>query len=285
LLSSHPNFSLSLSLFFSFSFFSGRRTLSSSSSSSFFFGVPCFLGASTTKAPCELVVVVREVGVVFSGGEDREHLGHVPICWLSTSQALKLRNSQAEGEGRWWFASVVGIWLKSWEFFLGGVDWVEEMEESIREQDRESIRAACAQVPLIDAHAHNVVTLDSNLPFLHCFSEARGHEALSFVPHSLSFQRSVQDLAGLYGCEPTLAAIEQYRQSAGLATISEKCFDAANIEFVLLDDGLTMDKMVSMGWHRKYIPGVHRVLRIETVAEAILNQVQGWLGIASESPC
>jgi len=98
-------------------------------------------------------------------------------------------------------------------------------------------------------------------------------------------QRSVQDLAGLYGCEPTLAAIEQYRQSAGLATISEKCFDAANIEFVLLDDGLTMDKMVSMGWHRKYIPGVHRVLRIETVAEAILNQVQGWLGIASESPC
>ncbi len=131
-----------------------------------------------------------EVGVLFSGGEDREHLGYVPICWLSTSQALKLRNSQAEGEGRWWFASVVGIWLKSWEFFLGAVDWVEEMEESIREQDRESIRAACAQVPLIDAHAHNVVTLDSNLPFLHCFSEARGHEALSFVPHSLSFQVS-----------------------------------------------------------------------------------------------
>ncbi len=65
MLSSHPNFSLSLSLslslsfFFSFSFFSGRRTLSSSSSSSFFFGVPCFLGASTTKAPCELLVVVR----------------------------------------------------------------------------------------------------------------------------------------------------------------------------------------------------------------------------------
>ncbi|CAM6026550.1 unnamed protein product [Sphagnum balticum] len=158
------------------------------------------------------------------------------------------------------------------------------MEESIREQDRESIRAACAQVPLIDAHAHNVVTLDSNLPFLHCFSEARGHEALSFVPHSLSFQRSVQDLAGLYGCEPTLAAIEQYRQSAGLATISEKCFDAANIEFVLLDDGLTMDKMVSMGWHRKYIPGVHRVLRIETVAEAILNQgIQVNMGWTLES--
>lgn len=145
-----------------------------------------------------------------------------------------------------------------------------------REQDHERIRAVCAQLPLIDAHAHNVVALDSSLPFLQCFSEARGHEALSSVPHSLSFQRSLQDLADLYGCEPSLAAIEQFRKTEGLASISEKCFDAANIEFVLLDDGLTMDKMVSLGWHRKYIPGVHRVLRIETVAEAILNQgIQG----------
>lgn len=57
-----------------------------------------------------------------------------------------------------------------------------------RELDHERIRAACAQVPLIDAHAHNVVALDSSMPFLQCFSEARGHEALSSVPHSLSFQ-------------------------------------------------------------------------------------------------
>jgi hypothetical protein len=86
-------------------------------------------------------------------------------------------------------------------------------------------------------------------------------------------QRSLKELAVLYGCEPTLAAIEQYRQSVGLEAISQKCFDAANIEFVLLDDGLTMDKMVSIGWHRKFVPGVHRLLCIETVAEAILNQV------------
>jgi hypothetical protein len=85
-------------------------------------------------------------------------------------------------------------------------------------------------------------------------------------------QRSLKELAVLYGCEPTLQAIEQYRQSAGLSAISHKCFDAANIEFVLLDDGLTMDKMVSIGWHRKFVPGVHRLLCIETVAETILNQ-------------
>jgi hypothetical protein len=86
-------------------------------------------------------------------------------------------------------------------------------------------------------------------------------------------QKSLKELAVLYGCEPTLQAIEQYRQSAGLSTINHKCFDAANIEFVLLDDGLTMGKMVSIGWHRKFVPGVHRLLCIKTVAETILNQV------------
>ncbi|CAM6039601.1 unnamed protein product [Sphagnum compactum] len=138
-----------------------------------------------------------------------------------------------------------------------------------REQDHERIRTVCAQVPLIDAHAHNVVGLDSNLPFLVCLREARGLDA---VRQSLAFQRSLKELAVLYGCEPTLAAIEHYRQSVGLEAISQMCFDAANIEFVLLDDGLTMDKMVSIGWHRKFVPGVHRLLCIETVAEAILNQ-------------
>jgi hypothetical protein len=40
-------------------------------------------------------------------------------------------------------------------------------------------------VPLIDAHAHNVVELDSNLPFLVCLREARGLDA---VRQSLAFQ-------------------------------------------------------------------------------------------------
>jgi hypothetical protein len=92
-----------------------------------------------------------------------------------------------------------GGWLKSFRLKrkeLVVVGWlVLERQTNIRtdmaterELDHERIRAACAQVPLIDAHAHNVVALDSNMPFLQCFSEARGHEALSSVPHSLSFQ-------------------------------------------------------------------------------------------------
>lgn len=87
----------------------------------------------------------------------------------------------------------------------------------------------------------------------------------------------------MYGVEPKVAAIQEHRDSIGLEAISEKCFNDANIKIVLLDEGLTMDKMLGLAWHRKYIPGVHRVLRIETVAEAVLNQPVVWIWALSSS--
>lgn len=53
--------------------------------------------------------------------------------------------------------------------------------------------------------------------------------------------------------------IEYYWKIEGLVVISEKCFDVVNIEFVFLDDGFIMDKMVSLGWYCKYIFGVYCV--------------------------
>lgn len=49
------------------------------------------------------------------------------------------------------------------------------------------LREAVEKVEVLDAHAHNLVDLDSTVPFLRCFSEAEG-DALSFTPHSLSFK-------------------------------------------------------------------------------------------------
>lgn len=49
------------------------------------------------------------------------------------------------------------------------------------------LREAVEKVELLDAHAHNLVPLDSTFPFLRCFSEAEG-DALSYAPHSLSFK-------------------------------------------------------------------------------------------------
>ena len=49
------------------------------------------------------------------------------------------------------------------------------------------LKEAIDQVELVDAHAHNIVSLESSFPFIGTFSEATG-DALSFAPHSLSFK-------------------------------------------------------------------------------------------------
>lgn len=127
------------------------------------------------------------------------------------------------------------------------------------------------RISVVDAHAHNIVSLDSQFPFLRCFSEAEG-EAAKDVCHTLSFKRSIRDIARLYNCDATLEGIEACRSSLGLESIFLKCFGAANISTVLIDDGIHFDKMYPVNWHKNYVPNVGRILRIETVAEAILNQ-------------
>lgn len=50
------------------------------------------------------------------------------------------------------------------------------------------LREAIERAELVDAHAHNIVALDSTLPFLRCFSEATDDQALSSVPHTINFK-------------------------------------------------------------------------------------------------
>lgn len=52
-----------------------------------------------------------------------------------------------------------------------------------------------------------------------------------------------------------------------------KCFKAAGISAVLIDDGLKLDKMHDVQWHKNFTPFVGRILRIERLAEAILDKV------------
>ncbi|KAJ3690448.1 hypothetical protein LUZ61_019612 [Rhynchospora tenuis] len=137
-------------------------------------------------------------------------------------------------------------------------------------RSRALIREAVDSVQAIDAHAHNLVELESEFPFLRCFSEAEG-EALSFAPHSLSFKRSLRDIAELYKCERSLEKVEEHRKLEGLNSISSKCFAAANISAVLLDDGIVFDKMLDWQSHMSFVPAVGRILRIEHLAETILN--------------
>lgn len=67
-------------------------------------------------------------------------------------------------------------------FFLPFPEFEREMEMGFEE-----LKEAIEKAELVDAHAHNIVALDSSFPFIGTFSEATG-DALSFAPHSLSFK-------------------------------------------------------------------------------------------------
>uniref|UniRef100_A0A7N0UVI2 Amidohydrolase-related domain-containing protein n=1 Tax=Kalanchoe fedtschenkoi TaxID=63787 RepID=A0A7N0UVI2_KALFE len=141
------------------------------------------------------------------------------------------------------------------------------------EMDRfAELREVIESIQLVDAHAHNIVSFDSTLPFISCFSEAAGDALLLHAPHTLSFKRSLRDIAQLYGCEPSLQAVEGFRKASGLQAIASKCFEAANFSAVLIDDGLKLDKMFGIDWHTTLGPTIHRVLRIEHLAEQILDE-------------
>ncbi|XP_058747254.1 protein fluG-like [Vicia villosa] len=136
--------------------------------------------------------------------------------------------------------------------------------------DLSELRKAVEEVELVDGHAHNLVALHSNLPFIHAFSEAQG-EALASAQHSLSFKRNLKDLAELYGCESSLRGVEEFRRVSGLEFTCSTCFKAARISAILMDDGLELDKEHDVEWHKSFAPFVGRILRIEKVAEKILD--------------
>ncbi|KAI3827082.1 hypothetical protein L1987_01146 [Smallanthus sonchifolius] len=157
------------------------------------------------------------------------------------------------------------------------------------EMTMDELREAVEKAEVVDAHAHNIVALDSSVPFLACFSEASG-KALSDVLSTLNFklkfvymehglttlgfilQRSLRDIAELYGSELSLQGVQEFRSHSDIQTISKMCFKAAGISTVLLDDGLMLDKMLGIEQHRDILPFVGRILRIERLAEAILDE-------------
>lgn len=84
----------------------------------------------------------------------------------------------------------------------------------------------------------------------------------------------MREIAELYGSQCSLQSVEEYRRVSGLQSICSTCFKAAKISTILIDDGLELDKKHDLKWHESFAPFVGRILRIERVAEKILDEVR-----------
>jgi uncharacterized protein len=130
-------------------------------------------------------------------------------------------------------------------------------------------------IPAIDQHAHNLVRSEAvaQMPFAAAFTEGYDAQILNqHAQHTFCYRRSLRDIAALLNCEPDEAAILIRRTELGLEPLTKLCFEAANLESILLDDGFLPDTILPSEWHQQFV-SVHRLLRLEWLAEQLISQV------------
>ncbi|KAJ9607447.1 hypothetical protein H2200_008520 [Cladophialophora chaetospira] len=133
--------------------------------------------------------------------------------------------------------------------------------------------------PVIDNHAHNMLTEDNAYgsaehPFESITSEAQGAALTDHVHTSLAHIRGIKDLAEFYQCPETLQDVKAARYEwvrrdyPGLIKRSLEGTHAT-----MMDDGLLPDAIHSFKWHRQFMPTVSRIVRIEAVAAELLEHL------------
>lgn len=129
-------------------------------------------------------------------------------------------------------------------------------------------------IALIDQHAHNLLKPEvaERLPYPAAFTEAHNPTLWHHhTRHSLTYHRSLREIAILLDCEPTEAAILAQRQALGLEDLTRLCFSQSHLEGILLDDGFLPGDILPLEWHRQFLP-VHCLLRLESLAEELFWQ-------------
>ncbi|WP_413166312.1 amidohydrolase family protein [Capilliphycus salinus ALCB114379] len=129
-------------------------------------------------------------------------------------------------------------------------------------------------IPAIDHHAHNLLTVEASqeFPYIAAFTEGNDPDILNdHARHSLFYRRSIRDIAQLLDCEPTETAILNSRQNLGLEKLTQHCIKAANLESLFLDDGFLSNQTLPQSWHQQFIP-TQKILRLEELAENLLGE-------------
>ncbi|KAF3482282.1 developmental protein FluG [Arthroderma uncinatum] len=144
--------------------------------------------------------------------------------------------------------------------------------------DIQALRRLIQTHPIIDNHAHNILSAAhaadyTKYPLESIVSEAQGESLLSDSCKSLPHIRAVSQLADFYGCPAEWDAIKIAREEAvrtDYDKVVRKCLQGTHM--LLLDDGLDLVHAESYEWHDQFTPGsTKRIVRIEVLAASILT--------------
>lgn len=152
---------------------------------------------------------------------------------------------------------------------------ISDLDHATEEDLRQIIRT----YPVIDNHAHNILT-ESNAygsadhPFESITSEAQGHALLDHVHTSLAHTRGMRQLGELYQCHGTLQDINACRYEwirRDYPSLVKKCLEGTHT--LLIDDGLSPQIVHPYKWHAEHVPSVYRIVRVEAIAAELLEQL------------
>jgi hypothetical protein len=128
-------------------------------------------------------------------------------------------------------------------------------------------------IPAIDQHAHNLLAAEAAtlVPFRAALTQGRDSRALDeHSKSSLTYRRSMRDLAALLSCEATEEQIAACRADLGFDELAALWFRASKIERIFLDDRLRGDPILPLEGHARFVP-VRRILHVEPLAEELLG--------------
>lgn len=137
-------------------------------------------------------------------------------------------------------------------------------------------------IPIVDNHCHSLLRLqplDDDAFRMHLTESYYPEIARDDVPHSLFYQWTLRELAGLLDCEPTPEAVHAARRERGLEWLTREIVQRGNFKTWLIDTGYGAGTTFSLDELRGLAPcRIEEVIRLEPLIERLIVESSGFDG-------
>jgi hypothetical protein len=131
-----------------------------------------------------------------------------------------------------------------------------------------------APIPIVDNHCHSLLRdqpADDAAFRIHLTESYFPEIAETDVPHSLFYQWTIRELAGLLGCESTPGAVHAARRARGLAWLTREVVERGNFKTWLIDTGYGADTTFDLDALRTLAPcRIEEIIRLEPLIEQLI---------------
>ena len=139
-----------------------------------------------------------------------------------------------------------------------------------------------ASIPIVDNHCHSLLRdqpADDDAFRIHLTESYFPEIARDDVPHSLFYQWTIRELAGLLGCEPTPDAVHAARRARGIESLTREIVERGNFKTWLIDTGYGAETTFGLDELRTLAPcRIEEILRLEPLIERLILESRDFDG-------